>query len=1545
MNESGLSFILIALFLVISNAALAFTAWRHRSIPGNTTLFTLLLTAAGWSLGAALQFANPDAAWQLVWARVQVPATAVIPTLWLLFGLYFTGINRLLPRYSLFILTIEPVFSTLLAWTQKPPVLLASQESLSGSLYTSLVQPPGIAGWLHAGYTISLSVLSAILLIRTLINQRSAYRGQTLAAISAVLLISAGFCLEALGIDPFSPLPLLPIVLTVAGSGIGLVSIGFRLFGLEPRASQTIFEHISDAVIVLDTSNRIINLNQAASKLIDRQASSAIGKSIEKAWPEWPNEITWPFGSAAVDQEITITCQGIPHSFNLHISPLSGMHNQLRGRVIVLHDTTTRKRTEQTLRRRDHILDAIGFATKQFMRHAALEEILPEVFARLGEVTHVSRIYLLENQFAADGSITSIYRHEWDDLSVQPQLKIPVLQAFSMPERGLGRWVDLLSAGKVINDRIANLPESERLFLQEREVCSVVVLPIFLEAKWWGSLGFEDCKMEREWSEIEIDVLRTAADTIGASLQRRRAEEAARRWADVIQTLLDLTVVIGSTLNLPQVLERVLLAVRTLLPVDRTAILLWDEQQNALLPTSSPNGNANQSEWPAEAVRDFDQLTLTPDRIPLIRELQQRREAVAIQSAANNPLLPASLIRMFRITSLLAVPIYYHDRFTAVLYADYTINEHSFSRQEIDLATALARQAGLAIERARLYTQSQEDADELSALYQASSTLLNTGDDLQALAEHITEVVTGEFDFAYCSVLLVNKEQNCLQTIAQRGFIEEDSAPLSLDGPGLTVQAALSGEIVYAPDVTEAPRYLQASPHTRSEIVIPLKAGEEVIALLNLESPEPDAFDERARRILTAFTDDAALAIQNVRLFNDAQRHARQMALLNEITRTALLKTEIHEMLNALSNQMNELIHSDNCYITLWDDRRLQATPGGASENLIGLYQHWTPEPWQPTLTAAVLAAREPITVPDVQQTSYFLPKLNGNFPFHTLLGLPMIVGEQNLGAVLIGFTQPHTFTNREISICQQASGQVALAIAEARSLESAHLRAQEAETLRQASSIVASTLKEDEAIQLIMEQLARVVPCDTASVQILHDGYLEIVGGFGWPDATPVVGLRFPVPGDNPNTQVILQCQPVLLEDVTPIYPAFNEQPHSKIRAWLGVPLVLHDQVMGMLAMDSYQPDYFTHDQARLASAFADQVAIIMENARLYQQARQAAERRTVLHRVSQEIVTANFDPEQIYAAIHRAAAQLMPTEAFAITLITPDITQAEAVYLIDRDGRAPRQLFPKEQGLTGRVLAAAKTLYIPDVDQADDIDGIHFGSQEHTRSILALPLRAGDRIIGMLSTQTYQPNAYTTEDQYLLEMLAATAAIAIENSRLLKEIQWLAITDPLTGLYNRRGLFELAEREVERFRRFNRPFCVYMLDIDHFKQINDTYGHTAGDQVLIELANRLKRKIRDVDIICRYGGEEILVVLPETRVSHARQAAERARLIVQERPILTERGEIPVTISIGLAQIDATIPDLATLVDRADSAMYAAKQAGRNQVMAYPEQKEEID
>jgi GAF domain-containing protein len=197
------------------------------------------------------------------------------------------------------------------------------------------------------------------------------------------------------------------------------------------------------------------------------------------------------------------------------------------------------------------------------------------------------------------------------------------------------------------------------------------------------------------------------------------------------------------------------------------------------------------------------------------------------------------------------------------------------------------------------------------------------------------------------------------------------------------------------------------------------------------------------------------------------------------------------------------------------------------------------------------------------------------------------------------------------------------------------------AEILCQAGTAVAATLEREEAIERILEQLAQVVPYDSASVQLLREGYLEIVGGSGWPEPDSVVGLRFPVPGDNPNTVVIQERRPYILGDVPGPYATFVET-SSHIRSWLGVPLIIHDQVIGMLGVDSIQPDYFTSDHARLVAAFASQVAVAIENSRLYAQAQQRVAELEALQRTSLKL-SSSLDLSAVLDSIAESTLSLV--------------------------------------------------------------------------------------------------------------------------------------------------------------------------------------------------------------------------------------------------------------------------------------------------------------
>jgi diguanylate cyclase (GGDEF)-like protein len=219
-----------------------------------------------------------------------------------------------------------------------------------------------------------------------------------------------------------------------------------------------------------------------------------------------------------------------------------------------------------------------------------------------------------------------------------------------------------------------------------------------------------------------------------------------------------------------------------------------------------------------------------------------------------------------------------------------------------------------------------------------------------------------------------------------------------------------------------------------------------------------------------------------------------------------------------------------------------------------------------------------------------------------------------------------------------------------------------------------------------------------------------------------------------------------------------------------------------------------------------------------------------------------------------------------------------------------------------------------------------------------VAVPLRLGERTLGTLNLMiTDQHYTITDSHDRLLRTIAGQFSAAIERSRLFEHVQQLARTDSLTGLLNRRQFMESADRELERSRRYRRDLSVIMLDIDFFKKVNDTYGHLVGDQVLQAVAAKCRANRRQADLIGRYGGEEFVILLPETNNARAMLAAERLRGEIGNSPIHTDAGPVRITVSLGIATLEGQDLRLDTLIDRADQALYLSKQTGRDMVSSW--------
>ena len=339
-------------------------------------------------------------------------------------------------------------------------------------------------------------------------------------------------------------------------------------------------------------------------------------------------------------------------------------------------------------------------------------------------------------------------------------------------------------------------------------------------------------------------------------------------------------------------------------------------------------------------------------------------------------------------------------------------------------------------------------------------------------------------------------------------------------------------------------------------------------------------------------------------------------------------------------------------------------------------------------------------------------------------------------------------------------------------------------------------------------------------------------------------------------------------------------------------------------------------------------QVQDITEQVRAEEEIKQRNQELTSLNRASQAI-TSSLDIQKVMDQIVDLTGSLVNAAYTSIVLIEEDGSlgiSAESFQEVSPLGSRARP-----QGITRQIIASQQPLVFDDVSN----DGTHNPAvvAAGVRSYAGLPVSVKGKVLGVLFVHSHTPGAF--HDRLpLLTTFANQVAVAIENARLFAEVQNLAITDPLTGLYNRRGLFELGRIEFARTRRFGRPFASMMLDIDHFKRVNDAYGHPVGDQVLQALAKHCQSSVREIDLVARYGGEEFVFLLPETNLEVAREIAERLRRTIANLSIPTEKGELSVTVSLGVAMYDENTLGLETMIARTDQAMYVAKHRGRNRI-----------
>jgi diguanylate cyclase (GGDEF)-like protein len=681
------------------------------------------------------------------------------------------------------------------------------------------------------------------------------------------------------------------------------------------------------------------------------------------------------------------------------------------------------------------------------------------------------------------------------------------------------------------------------------------------------------------------------------------------------------------------------------------------------------------------------------------------------------------------------------------------------------------------------------------------------------------------------------------------------------------------------------------------------------------------------------------------------------LEVLNEITKTALEARDLESTLRVLVENIGKLFDADDCFLALWDEANEKPIPFVAHGSMQDMYPHLAFEAGEHTLAASLMKAGHPLAIPDLKNSSYISPEIASLFPSRAVLGLPLIVQDRKLATLYLSYNESHDFDQKEINQAEITAQQIALVLIKTQVLEEAQKQVKQLTVLHEVALVSTQVETIDQLIERVTEIIGKNLFPDNFGLLLMQEeqGVLHPHPSYRFGSAKD----RFPneiTLGQGISGQVAQTGQPIRIGNVRGIqnYLDVDQRTSSE----LCVPIKLKDRVLGVINAESSKTNAFSMDDELLLGTLAGQLATAIEQLRTGE-----AERRWL-----DQLAHSN---ELIYALAHitthieKALSQEEIIQTLGEELNKIELTCIMAVYDKDRSlftinytSIETKTLEQMENGIGfplikhffsldkfNLALKIDDTVRAAVVANPEDEFQILFtrrrekGISEILQGIgiwpetepLRLPLLFEEKLLGIL--WVWGKN-FTRVDLPIMSIFAKQIGISLERARLFQEVQSLALTDPLTGLQNRRSLFELGRIEFSRAQRMKRPFCCMMLDLDHFKLINDNYGHPVGDQVLQQFAKRCQSSVREVDLIGRYGGEELVILLPETDSETAILVAERLRASVEETPMKVSGQELNVTVSIGISRKDENTLELETLIARADQAMYIAKHKGRNRV-----------
>jgi diguanylate cyclase (GGDEF)-like protein len=533
---------------------------------------------------------------------------------------------------------------------------------------------------------------------------------------------------------------------------------------------------------------------------------------------------------------------------------------------------------------------------------------------------------------------------------------------------------------------------------------------------------------------------------------------------------------------------------------------------------------------------------------------------------------------------------------------------------------------------------------------------------------------------------------------------------------------------------------------------------------------------------------------------------------------------------------------------------------------------------------------------------------------------------EHNFGVILFPHAELRVFGSSNLRLLIGLALQIGLTLENYVVMHDAQRRTKEYALLTQIGQAISSRLDQDEVLRTIQKELGQIFDTNGFYIAFL-DGdelrfELEVEAGRVLPKRSRKVTTGL-------SEHVIRSGQGLLIRaDLERVRTQLGIVPvgGKPAKSFCAAPILQGGKPTGIMAALNTEREYlFEQRDLDVMMTAAGQVSVAIENARLFAEEQRRSRQLSFLNNISRTAISSE-DAEQMLGDIVGEIQKTFRFDHIGIGILDYVTKDVEIKAEAGSTAHARGQRVPLGVGIVGRVARSGERVLVQNTAEAH-LQGI----LPESRAVLCIPITYGETQLGVLNVEDQEENAFGNEDVLILSTLADLLATALHNAFVFQKLQQQSITDGLTGIKTRRFFWEALSSEWKRASRSGRPFSVVLVDLDKFKEVNDSLGHLEGDLVLARVGRLLEQRCRQSNVVARYGGDEFIILMPETGVEQAQILAERLRLWLAMDPMLHEHS---ITGSFGVGSFPVHGFSAEDIIRVADAGMYVSKHAGGNRV-----------